>query len=484
MKELCSYHIFIGVSTLTEENYKYRTSPLLLRNQFKGSGQWKIPDIPKADFNETEFDDLKLIGFDRTNLENNNHLERMVHFFLYDYKFERVWKNPDNDIEKLLRYRAVLSPDFSMYVEMAPVIQLYNLFRNRWCGAYFASKGIRVIPTISWGNENTFDFSFEGVPKGSTVAVSTYMVSAHNHHADQKQFFLKGYHEMIKRLEPSRIICYNKPFPEMEGNIIYIDYELSSWKYQNDDYKPSKYIPYICGQKISPSSSNIVIKTGSVLQNYSSKGMGSAYDGGWRPSKQEDERLIGEPGEIKTSYDSHGNQIDTKIGEDGYAEMERHYTDHGNPKQHSNPHDHMINWDSPNPNMPNFEKPNINYPPDLYPGGAPEFKWYEGEKYMSNYVGKNSLEENRFKTISDFKDCIHRGGEIEFNWNEKTFGIWPNLQKDPLSTYQTLISQVYIDDMEQTETWCDTADEVLEYRIDGICLRDIITKVDVTYRSF
>lgn len=144
----------------------------------------------------------------------------------------------------------------------------------------------------------------------------------------------------------------------------------------------------------------------------------------------------------------------------------------------------MINWDSPNPNMPNFEKPNINYPPDLYPGGAPEFKWYEGEKYMSNYVGKNSLEENRFKTISDFKDCIHRGGEIEFNWNEKTFGIWPNLQKDPLSTYQTLISQVYIDDMEQTETWCDTADEVLEYRIDGICLRDIITKVDVTYRSF
>lgn len=25
----------------------------------------------------------------------------MVHFFLYDYRFERVWKDPDNDIEKL-----------------------------------------------------------------------------------------------------------------------------------------------------------------------------------------------------------------------------------------------------------------------------------------------------------------------------------------------------------------------------------------------
>ena len=66
-----------------------------------------------------------------------------------DYKFERVWKNPDTVIENLSRYRAVLSPDFSMYLEMAPVIQLYNVFRNRWCGAYWASKGVRVVPTVN-----------------------------------------------------------------------------------------------------------------------------------------------------------------------------------------------------------------------------------------------------------------------------------------------------------------------------------------------
>ena len=80
-----------------------------------------------------------------------------------------------SDIEKLSRYRAVLSPDFSMYLEMAPVMQLYNVFRNRWCGAYWASKGIRVVPTVNWGDESTFDFCFEGIEKGSVVAVSTYM---------------------------------------------------------------------------------------------------------------------------------------------------------------------------------------------------------------------------------------------------------------------------------------------------------------------
>ena len=54
--------------------------------------------------------------------KKERHLERMVHFFLYDYKFERMWKRPNQDVEKLKRYRAILSPDFSMYLEMAPVM--------------------------------------------------------------------------------------------------------------------------------------------------------------------------------------------------------------------------------------------------------------------------------------------------------------------------------------------------------------------------
>jgi hypothetical protein len=73
---------------------------------------------------------------------------------------------------KLKQYRAMLSPDFSMYTEMAPVIQMYNTFRNRWCGAYFASKGIRVVPTASWGNENTFEFCFDGIVRGVLFIIS------------------------------------------------------------------------------------------------------------------------------------------------------------------------------------------------------------------------------------------------------------------------------------------------------------------------
>ena len=75
---------------MTEENYNYRTSQKLLRNQFPGKGKLKIPIIPKFQESPGDFDDLLLIGFDKTHLEDQNHLDRMVHFFLYDYRFERV----------------------------------------------------------------------------------------------------------------------------------------------------------------------------------------------------------------------------------------------------------------------------------------------------------------------------------------------------------------------------------------------------------
>ena len=119
---------------MTEENYDYRTSQTLLCNQFPGKGKLKIPVIPKFQEKPGDFDDLLLIGFDKTHLEDQNYLDRVVHFILLDDRFGWVWRNPDNDIERLSRYPAVLSPNFSMYLEMAPVMQLYNVFRNRWCG--------------------------------------------------------------------------------------------------------------------------------------------------------------------------------------------------------------------------------------------------------------------------------------------------------------------------------------------------------------
>ena len=100
---------------MTEENYQYRTSQTMLRNQFAGEGVFQTPIIPKSDFTDEDFKDLLLIGFDRARANDEKNRDRMVHFFLYDYKFDRVWKDTERDLARLKNYRAVLSPDFSMY---------------------------------------------------------------------------------------------------------------------------------------------------------------------------------------------------------------------------------------------------------------------------------------------------------------------------------------------------------------------------------
>ena len=39
--------------------------------------------------------------------------------------------------------------------------------------------------------------------------------------------FLRGYNAMLERIEPIAIICFATPFPEMQGNIIHVDYQSS-----------------------------------------------------------------------------------------------------------------------------------------------------------------------------------------------------------------------------------------------------------------
>ena len=123
----------------------------------------------------------------------------------------------------------------------------------------WASKGIRVIPTVNWGDESTFDFCFEGIEKGSVVAVSTYMASEHDNRCDQKEWFMAGYNEMLRRIEPEKIICYNTPFPEMQGNIVYVDYERSSWRYMSYErnYKSEDLDAFKIGETYRPERDTI-----------------------------------------------------------------------------------------------------------------------------------------------------------------------------------------------------------------------------------
>ena len=68
-----------------------------------------------------------------------------------------------------------------------------------------------------------------------------------------------------------------------------------------------------------------------------------------RSKSKKDGHLYGKPGQIKRS-----GYKETQIGSDGRATKEIHHTDHGNAKNHTNPHEHIIRWDKDG--NPIFEK--------------------------------------------------------------------------------------------------------------------------------
>lgn len=135
-----------------------------------------------------------------------------------DYRFNGIYDCPERTLPRYSQYAFLLSPDYSTYSDMSLWRQLENVAKNRWVGAYWQSKGLTVIPTVSWGLAQSFDFCFDGIERNSTVAIG--MIGCKR----SKLRFMRGYNAMLEKIEPSKIICFGTPFPEMDGNIITVDY--------------------------------------------------------------------------------------------------------------------------------------------------------------------------------------------------------------------------------------------------------------------
>lgn len=196
-----------------------RDNPLFMRNNYETDGKWGIPLIKKQ---ELDTSDIRLIACSdtkRNDLEGNK--KYGVHFFVDDYRFKGVYDNPQRTLKRYSQYAFLLSPDFSLYADMPLWRQLESVAQNRWVGAFWQEQSKIVIPTISWGTSQTFEFCFSGVEKNATVAVG--MIGCKS----SRLAFMRGYNEMLERLQPEKIIVFGTPFPDMQGNIVSVDYQSS-----------------------------------------------------------------------------------------------------------------------------------------------------------------------------------------------------------------------------------------------------------------
>lgn len=187
--------------------------------------KWEIPFIKNEEIDIPK----DIIPFDKIKkISNKNEENVYIHFYMHDVTFRQVITNTKKYLDRFRKYGGVISPDCSLYIDMPLCLQMANTYMNRAIGVYLQNNGIKVIPNVRWGDERTYEFAFDGLETNGIYAISTWGCIGTN---EDKNRFKEGIREMIKRLNPNKILVHgNMPdyiFGEFKGRVEFINYE--SW---------------------------------------------------------------------------------------------------------------------------------------------------------------------------------------------------------------------------------------------------------------
>ena len=168
--------------------------------------------LETINWNETKFASY-------SNIKSTSNKENKILLnFQYDKTINRIYNDIFSYARKVFDFLAVTTPDYSAYTNMEPWVVEENVRHNLWVVAWLQYLGIKVIPTVTWADERTYDICFNYIEKGSIVAISKVGIIRN------KELFLKGFNEMIKRIKPSLILVRGKPIEGMSGKFIFIDF--------------------------------------------------------------------------------------------------------------------------------------------------------------------------------------------------------------------------------------------------------------------
>lgn len=174
-------------------------------------GEFEIPFILPAEYVYAEY-----IPFNCASTASGKE-DKGIHFFIHDYHFERLWNNKEKYAGMLKQFKTVLTPDFSPYTDWPVMVQRWNHYRKHLLGAWMQEIGCTVYPTVTWTDEKSYKWCFDGEPFRSTVCISSVGMMKKK---EDRLMFMRGYDKMMEVLEPETILFYGSIPEECEGNIV------------------------------------------------------------------------------------------------------------------------------------------------------------------------------------------------------------------------------------------------------------------------
>mgnify|MGYP002624097777 CR=1 FL=1 len=138
-------------------------------------------------------------------------------FYQYDHVFDGIYGLYNSIIyqdevrlnkfkERFCNVKYIISPDYSLFGDFPNALQIFNIYKSRICMAWLqANTSAKVIPNLRWSFPFTFEYCFDGIMKGSNIALG---LMGQLQNKENRQIFLQGFKECIDRIQPKSIVVY------------------------------------------------------------------------------------------------------------------------------------------------------------------------------------------------------------------------------------------------------------------------------------
>lgn len=140
-----------------------------------------------------------------------------VAFYQYDHVFDGIHGLYNSiiyqDDERLDKFRKrfegvkfIIGPDYSLFGDFPNSLQIFNVYKSRICVCWLiANTKAKVIPNVRWTFPFTYEYCFDGIMRGSNIAIG---VLGQVRDKENKKMFLDGFKKAIDRIEPRCILVY------------------------------------------------------------------------------------------------------------------------------------------------------------------------------------------------------------------------------------------------------------------------------------
>ena len=113
------------------------------------------------------------------------------------------------------------------------ISMIWNTYRNRVLGYWLESNGVNIIPNISWGDERSYEFCFDGIRKNSIIAIGTYGTAKKKL---DRYYLEKAVKEALERIKPSYIVIYGSVYDKLkeilkDSNVPFKVFECNTFDY-------------------------------------------------------------------------------------------------------------------------------------------------------------------------------------------------------------------------------------------------------------